>query len=155
MNLNTLYSFFMLDSYYSPYDFQTPATPIAEGIIRFHHDLMILLTFICFFVLWVLMRTAQLHIYPDKKDLVLTRGAYSFTYFKHQGMLLEIVWALAPAFILMFIAIPSFALLYSTSTFCSPELILISVRYSVVYTIMLLFVYYIINNLLHLIWQLY
>ena len=124
MNLNTLYSFFMLDSYYSPYDFQTPATPIAEGIIRFHHDLMILLTFICFFVLWMLMRTAQLHIYPDKKDLVLTRGAYSFTYFKHQGMLLEIVWTLAPAFILMFIAIPSFALLYSTSTFCSPELTL-------------------------------
>ena len=37
-------------------------------------------------------------------------------------MLLEIVWTLVPAFILMFIAIPSFALLYSTSTYCSPEL---------------------------------
>ena len=113
-----------LDSYYLPYDFQTPATPIAEGIIRFHHDLMVLLTFICFFVLWMLIRTTQLHLYPNKKDLVLTRGAYSFAYFKHQGMLLEIVWTLVPALILMFVAIPSFALLYSTSTFCSPELTL-------------------------------
>ena len=76
---------FGLDPYYSPYDFQTPATPIAEGIIRFHHDLMVILTFICFFVLWMLMRTAQLHIYPDKKDLVLTRFKRGFSTFKNSS----------------------------------------------------------------------
>jgi len=113
-----------LDSFYSPYDFATPATPIAHGIIRFHHEIMILLTFVCFFVLWMLVRTLQLYAYPNERNLVLTRGAYSFAYFKHQGVVLEIVWTLVPAFILLFVAIPSFALLYSTSTFCSPELTL-------------------------------
>lgn len=113
-----------LDNFYSPSDFQTPATPIAEGIIRFHHEMMILLTFICFFVLWMLTRTFQLYAYPNERNLVLTRGAYSFAYFKHKGVVLEIVWTLVPAFILLFVAIPSFALLYSTSTFCSPELTL-------------------------------
>ena len=36
-------------------------------------------------------------------------------------MILEIIWTLIPAVILMFVAIPSFALLYSSSTFCTPE----------------------------------
>lgn len=30
--------------------FQDPASPIAEGIIRFHHDIMILLTGVVIFV---------------------------------------------------------------------------------------------------------
>jgi cytochrome c oxidase subunit 2 len=113
-----------LSSYFYPMDFQTPATPIAEGIIHFHHDLMVILTFICFFVLWMLVRTIVLFAYPETKGLYTQRGAFSFTYYKHKGMVLEIVWTLVPALILMFIAIPSFALLYSTSTFCSPELTL-------------------------------
>jgi cytochrome c oxidase subunit 2 len=115
---------FNLDSFYYFMDFQTPATPIAEGIIRFHHDLLVVLTFVVFFVLWMTFRTLQLHAYPNEKDLVLTRGAFSFAYYKHQGLLLEIVWTVVPAIILLFVAIPSFALLYSTSTFCSPELTL-------------------------------
>ena len=122
--LKNMYTLFALDSYYSPVDFQTPATPIAEGIIHFHHDLMFLLTFIVFFVLWMIVITLQLHAYPNERTLVLTRGAYSFAYYKHQGVLLEIVWTLIPAFTLLFVAIPSFALLYSTSTFCTPELTL-------------------------------
>jgi cytochrome c oxidase subunit 2 len=113
----------LLDSFYSPVDFQTPATPIAEGILHFHHDLMMLITFIVFFVLWMLARTLQLHAHGGE-GLVLTRGAYSFAHFKHQGVLLEIVWTLVPAVTLLLVAIPSFALLYSTSTFCSPELTL-------------------------------
>jgi len=119
-----LFNAMSLNNYFYQYDFQTPATPIAEGIIHFHHDLMFLLTFICFFVLWMLIRTLVLFNYPDKASLVLTRGAYSFHYFKHQGMFLEIVWTLIPAITLIFVTIPSFALLYSTSTFCSPELTL-------------------------------
>ena len=111
-----------LDSYFSPSDFQTPATPVAEGILHFHHDLVFLLTFICFFVLWMLGRTLQLHAYPLDKGLVLTRGAHSFNYYKHQGVVLEIVWTVVPTIILLLVAVPSFALLYSTSTFCAPEL---------------------------------
>lgn len=35
-------------------NFQTPAAPIAEGIIAFHDDLMVFLVFILFFVIVVL-----------------------------------------------------------------------------------------------------
>jgi len=37
--------------------FQDAATPVMEGIINLHHDLMFFITFILFFVLVVLMRT--------------------------------------------------------------------------------------------------
>ena len=107
---------FMIDNYFFPSDFQTPASPIMEGIIHFHHDLMILLTFICFFVLWMLIRTLQLPAYPNKAPLVLTRSAFSFNYYKHEATVLEIFWTVVPALILLFISIPSFALLYSTSS---------------------------------------
>ena len=117
-----MFFLFNYDSFFYNYDFQSPATPISEGILHFHHDLMVLLTFICFFVLWMLSRTIILFCYEKESKLVLNRGAYSFNYFKHQGMFLEIIWTLIPAIILMFVAIPSFALLYSTSTFCSPEI---------------------------------
>ena len=106
----------LIDNYFFPSDFQTPASPIMEGIIHFHHDLMILLTFICFFVLWMLIRTLQLHAYPNKTPLVLTRSAFSFNYYKHEATVLEIFWTVMPALILLFISIPSFALLYSTSS---------------------------------------
>ena len=37
--------------------FQDPASPIMEGIINLHHDLMFFITLILFFVLVVLVRT--------------------------------------------------------------------------------------------------
>ena len=37
--------------------FQDAATPVMEGIINLHHDLMFFITFILFFVLVVLVRT--------------------------------------------------------------------------------------------------
>ena len=45
--------------------FQLPATPIAEGIIAFHDDLMVFLTFILFFVIIVLGRC--LYTFTDTK----------------------------------------------------------------------------------------
>jgi cytochrome c oxidase subunit 2 len=49
---------FLLDSA-SPWQtfFQDPATPVMEGIINLHHDLMFFITFIFFFVFIVLGRT--------------------------------------------------------------------------------------------------
>ena len=40
--------------------FQDPATPLMEGIINLHHDLMFIVIFIAIFVLWMLLRTVQL-----------------------------------------------------------------------------------------------
>jgi len=37
--------------------FQDAATPVMEGIINLHHDLMFFITFILFFVLVVMART--------------------------------------------------------------------------------------------------
>jgi len=39
--------------------FQDAATPVMEGIINLHHDLMFFITFIFFFVLVVMIRTLQ------------------------------------------------------------------------------------------------
>ena len=40
--------------------FQDPASPIMEGIIDFHHELMYLITFITFFVLSILVEVTFL-----------------------------------------------------------------------------------------------
>jgi cytochrome c oxidase subunit 2 len=37
--------------------FQDSATPVMEGIVNLHHDLMFFITFILFFVLVVMART--------------------------------------------------------------------------------------------------
>ena len=95
--------------------FQTPAAPIAEGIIAFHDDLMVFLTFILFFVI-----------------VILSTCLYTFTETKKNGesdplvhaSTLEIVWTLIPAIILIIIAIPSFSLLYSVDEIVEPLLTL-------------------------------
>jgi len=48
-------------------------------------------------------------------------NSHSFAYFHSQQALLETVWALAPAVILIIIAIPSFALLYSLEELVTPQ----------------------------------
>lgn len=40
--------------------FQLPASPIAEGIMNFHHDLFFFLTAICIFVCYILVRCIML-----------------------------------------------------------------------------------------------
>jgi len=52
--------FFLLDSSTAwQLYFQDAATPVMEGIINLHHDLMFFITFIFFFVLVVMLRTLQ------------------------------------------------------------------------------------------------
>jgi len=83
--------------------FQDPATPIAEGIIRFHHDRMVVLVFVSVFVAWIMTRCV--HHFEASKNPTPSHVVH--------GTVIEIVWTLIPAFILVRIAIPSFALLYS------------------------------------------
>jgi cytochrome c oxidase subunit 2 len=53
-----MYLNFLLDSSSSwQIYFQDSATPVMEGIINLHHDLMFFITFVFFFVLIVLTRT--------------------------------------------------------------------------------------------------
>lgn len=92
--------------------FQDPATPIAEGIIHFHHDLRIVRLGVVAFVGWRRFRSLSLFnsaVNPVPSGVV-------------HGTVIEIVWTLIPAFTLVTIAIPSFALLYAVDEVVDPAL---------------------------------
>nr|AYR06674.1 cytochrome c oxidase subunit II [Rhodogorgon sp.] len=92
--------------------FQDPATPIMEGIINLHHDLMFFICVISIFVLWMLVRTLWHFEYTQNKT------PSSLTH----GTLIEMIWTITPAFILLIIAIPSFSLLYAMDEVISPAI---------------------------------
>jgi len=52
-----LYNFLLDSSSAWQLGFQDAASPVMEGIINLHHDLMFFITFVLFFVLVVLVRT--------------------------------------------------------------------------------------------------
>jgi len=90
--------------------FQMPASPIAEGVMNLHHDLMFLVILIALMVGWIMWRTLS-HFSVEKNPTPAT--------FTH-GTFLEIAWTLIPTLILLTIAIPSFALLYSMDEVTDP-----------------------------------
>lgn len=89
---------------------QDPATPVMEGIINFHNHLMFFMVFIAMFVFWMLSRV--LAYYRAEVNSKAERFTHS--------TLLEIVWTIIPACILLVIAVPSFALLYSLDEMIDP-----------------------------------
>jgi cytochrome c oxidase subunit 2 len=89
---------------------QDPATPAAEGMIFFHNYLMLILIVVAVFVFWMLAKV----IYSFNSDA--NQLAQKFTH----SSLLEIVWTIIPAVILVLIAVPSFALLYSLDELVDP-----------------------------------
>ena len=92
--------------------FQIPASPVMEGIINFHHDLFFFLTAILFFVFYLFARCLILFNKDvNAKPIIVTHAP-----------LLEIIWTLIPALILVFVAIPSFSLLYSMDEIIEPLL---------------------------------
>jgi len=117
--------------------FQDPATAIMEGIIDFHHDLMVVLIFISIFVSWMLFAiiihfTEERYTIEDGEARV-KKVSFSLELGKIKQLnttdmmlshhtALEIIWTIIPSFILLSIAIPSFALLYSMDEVIYPEL---------------------------------
>jgi len=96
-------------------NFQEPASPIMEKIIDLHHDIQFFLIIIVIGVLWMLVRS----IYLFEEDNVETIR-YSFDH----HTLVELVWTVIPTVILIFIAIPSFALLYAIDELHNPKITL-------------------------------
>jgi cytochrome c oxidase subunit 2 len=94
------------------YGFQDPATPVALGIFRFHHDLIFVLVLVVVFVSWILFRVLVL----------FSNGSSVFPTSIVHGTFLEIIWTLVPALVLIVVAIPSFALLYSIDEFTEPRI---------------------------------
>jgi cytochrome c oxidase subunit 2 len=125
MFLNYIILFFLLSYSHNFFTFcdapepwqlglQDPATPVMEGIVDFHNYIMLFLVTIGTFVLWML---AKIYFsFNEKSNPVSNKFTHSNT--------LEIVWTLIPAVILMFIAVPSFGLLYSLDELIDPTVTL-------------------------------
>jgi len=94
--------------------FQDAATPVMEGIINLHHDLMFFITFIFFFVGVALLRTI---IFFNSGSQWASSGKSVV-----HGTTIEIIWTVLPSVILVIVALPSFALLYSIDEIIDPAL---------------------------------
>jgi cytochrome c oxidase subunit 2 len=93
---------------------QDPATPVMEGMIFFHNYLLFFLIVIGAFVIWLLCYI--IINFNEHSNPV----AQKFTH----SSLLEIVWTIIPALVLLLIAVPSFALLYSIDEVIDPTVTL-------------------------------
>jgi len=105
--------------------FTNPATPIAEGIIDLHHEIFFFLLLILTPVLWVFSNIIKISAhnwtYPTIEHVTNFRTNYLVLTALTHGTLIEIVWTVTPAIILMFIALPSFSLLYSLDEVIEPK----------------------------------
>ena len=86
--------------------FQPSASPVMDQILSFHNLLLWIITATCLFVLallvWIVIK------YRAKANPVPSKV--------HHNTLLEVAWTLLPVIILVFIAVPSFRLLYFQET---------------------------------------
>ena len=83
--------------------FQDGASPTQEGITELHDSIFFYLCIICFSVLWILNSTI-VNFNNKNKEIV-------YKYANH-GTLIELIWTITPALVLIAIAFPSFKLLY-------------------------------------------
>ena len=83
--------------------FQDSATPQMEGLIELHDNIMYYLVLVLFAVGWVLFSIVR--------NFAAVKAPISHKYLNH-GTLIELIWTITPAVILILIAFPSFKLLY-------------------------------------------
>lgn len=83
--------------------FQDGGSPTHEGITELHDSIFFYLVIILFGVMWVLSSTI-INFNSNKSQIV-------YKYANH-GTLIELIWTITPAFVLIAIAFPSFKLLY-------------------------------------------
>lgn len=166
------------------FSFQSPATPVMEGIIDLHNYIFFYLILVFVFVLWVygyilysfyvvpslfydflgknnehssFLRDFILWASTDKKTYkkVMDKHFLNYVYTNHlnvlkvvfsvnailhmrelletrqivHGTVIEIVWTVVPSLILIFIALPSFALLYAMDEIADPRLTVKAIGY--------------------------
>ncbi|MDQ5928798.1 MAG: cytochrome c oxidase subunit 2, partial [Bacteroidota bacterium] len=93
---------------------QDPATPVMEGMLFFHNYLLFFLIVIGVFVFWLL--TYVIINFNEHTNPIAQKFTHSSA--------LEIVWTILPAVVLLLIAVPSFALLYSLDELIDPAVTL-------------------------------
>jgi cytochrome c oxidase subunit II len=93
--------------------FQDSATPQMEGLVELHDNIMYYLVIILFAVGWILLSIVR--------NYVNTKSPISHKYLNH-GTLIELIWTITPAVILILIAFPSFKLLYLMDEVSDPSM---------------------------------
>ena len=93
--------------------FQDSAAPGFSGIVELHNTIFFYLVVICVGVFWAL--GSIIFYYNIKKSPIVHK------YLNH-GTLIELIWTISPAFILIAIAFPSFRLLYLLDEVISPTI---------------------------------
>lgn len=93
--------------------FQDSAAPGFTGLVTLHNTIGFYLIIICFAVFWV--------IFSISYSYSSTKNPIAHKYLTH-GTVIELIWTLSPALILIAIAFPSFRLLYLMDEVISPTL---------------------------------
>jgi cytochrome c oxidase subunit 2 len=103
--------------------FQDSATPIMEGIVDLHNNIMwvliAILTFILYMLIVIIKGFGHNSSHPLKKIVALDPAAETAP---SHGAVIEIIWTIIPSLILAWIAIPSFALLYGMDETIDPSI---------------------------------
>lgn len=95
--------------------FQDNATPQMEGLEELHNNIMFYLAVTLFAVSWIMV-SIVLNYRKNKARI-------SNKYVNH-GTLVELIWTISPALILILIAFPSFKLLYLMDEVIDPSLVI-------------------------------
>lgn len=95
------------------YGFQDSAAPAFTGIVTLHNTIGFYLIVLCFIVFWAL--TSVVFYFGSNRNPI------AYKYLNH-GTIVELVWTITPALILIAIAFPSFRLLYLMDEVISPTL---------------------------------
>lgn len=93
--------------------FQDSAAPAFTGIVTLHNTIGFYLIVLCFVVFWAL--TSVVFYFGSNRNPI------AYKYLNH-GTIVELVWTITPALILIAIAFPSFRLLYLMDEVISPTL---------------------------------
>lgn len=93
--------------------FQDSATPQMEGLVELHDNIMYYLVVILFSVGWILLCIIRNYVH--------SKSSISYKYLNH-GTLIELIWTITPAIILILIAFPSFKLLYLMDEVSDPSM---------------------------------
>nr|YP_010736925.1 cytochrome c oxidase subunit II [Busonia albilateralis]WEP24812.1 cytochrome c oxidase subunit II [Busonia albilateralis] len=89
------------------FSFQDPLTSIMEQLIIFHDHAMMLIMMVTFMVLYIMI------------SIMMNKMTNRFLL---EGQLIELIWTFIPAFMLIFIALPSLKILYLMEESSNPLL---------------------------------
>ena len=108
--------------------FQDPASPNMEGIIDLHNYVNYYLVLVFIFTFWIFVNILYyfnyIIQYPTNINQLKFRDYVVAGNKIVHGTTIEFIWTTIPCFILMFIAVQSFALLYSIDEVIDPSLTL-------------------------------